>query len=177
MLLPEPAPDFRDPLGLLAACHGRIESQCATLLRLPPYLDLHGCDAQARQAALKALRYFESAGRHHHADEERDLFPLLRIHAAEAREETLPAVLDCLELQHGEMERAWQALAAPLAAIADGRLAPGLLPQVKDFARLYRDHMAVENALILPFARERLTVVELCALGERMATRRGAGPR
>lgn len=176
MLLPEPAPDFHDPLGLLAACHGRIESQCATLLRLPAYLDLHGCDAQARQAALKALRYFESAGRHHHADEERDLFPLLRVHAAHSQEETLPAVLDCLEVQHGEMEGAWQALAIPLSGLANGRLAPGLLPLVEDFARLYRDHMVVENAVILPFARKCLGIAELRSLGERMAARRGVMP-
>lgn len=49
--LPETAPGFDDPLGLLAACHGRIQAQCELLLRLQAHLGQFGSDIQASQAA------------------------------------------------------------------------------------------------------------------------------
>ena len=62
---------------MLAACHGRVESQCDTLRRLLPHVAAHGADVQAREAAVAVMRYFDTAARHHHADEEVDLFPAL----------------------------------------------------------------------------------------------------
>ena len=68
---------FDDPLGMLAACHRRVEQQCDTLRRLVPHLAAHGSDATARDAADAVLRYFGTAAVHHHADEEDDLFPAM----------------------------------------------------------------------------------------------------
>lgn len=64
------AAGFDAPLDMLSACHGRIEKQCATLRRLPAHLAEHGADVDARQAAANVVRYFDTAGRDHHADEE-----------------------------------------------------------------------------------------------------------
>ena len=72
------APSFDDPLGMLAACHGRIERQLATLERLQRHLPEHGCDVDARAAARGILRYFDTAAPNHHADEEASVFPRLR---------------------------------------------------------------------------------------------------
>ena len=42
-LLSDPAaPSFDDPLGMLSACHRRIERQLATLARLQRHLPEHG---------------------------------------------------------------------------------------------------------------------------------------
>src|SRR5512137_386080 len=73
----EAAPGYDDPLGMLAACHRRIERQLGTLERLQRHLPVHGCDADARAAAAGILRYFDNAAPHHHADEEDSVFPRL----------------------------------------------------------------------------------------------------
>ena len=72
-----PAVGFEVPLEMLAACHGRVQAQCATMLRLVPHLAAHGADRQAQEAAAAVMRYFDTAARHHHEDEELDLFPAL----------------------------------------------------------------------------------------------------
>ena len=65
-----PAAGFEAPLEMLSACHGRVESQCQTLLRLPPHLAANGPDQAAREAAQNIMRYFDTSARNHHADEE-----------------------------------------------------------------------------------------------------------
>ncbi len=72
-----PVGGFEAPLEMLSACHGRIERQCATLRRLVPHLASHGADEGARTAAANVMRYFDTAAKHHHEDEEKDLFPAL----------------------------------------------------------------------------------------------------
>ena len=62
---------------MLSACHGRVERQCETLLRLVPHLAANGPDQAAREAAQNVMRYFDTSAPHHHADEEEDLFPAL----------------------------------------------------------------------------------------------------
>jgi hypothetical protein len=72
-----PAVGFEVPLEMLAACHGRVQHQCETLLRLVAHLQAHGADRPAQEAASAVMRYFDTAARHHHEDEEQDLFPAL----------------------------------------------------------------------------------------------------
>lgn len=172
MVLPgmSDAPGFDDPLEMLSACHERIRAQCATLEKLRLYLPEHGCDRQARQAALAILRYFDTAGRHHHADEEQDLFPLLLAtqHAA-----ALALVAHLLE-RHTELDAAWDSLRIRLTCIAAGT-APLLEEQtVRDFIALYQTHIALENAQLLPLAKELLNTAQLETLGRKMSARRGA---
>ena len=93
-LLTDPtAPSFDDPLGMMAACHRRIERQLATLSRLQRHLPENGCDADARAAARGILRYFDAAAPNHHADEEESLFPRLE-QALAVRPVTLMAELE-----------------------------------------------------------------------------------
>jgi hypothetical protein len=72
-----PAAGFEVPLEMLATCHGRVQHQCETLLRLLPHVQAHGADRPAQEAAGAVLRCFDTAARHHHEDEEQDLFPAL----------------------------------------------------------------------------------------------------
>jgi hypothetical protein len=48
------APGFDDPLGMLVACHRRIERELITLGRLQRHLPEHGCDDAARAAASRS---------------------------------------------------------------------------------------------------------------------------
>ena len=166
------APDFSDPLGLLAACHGRIEAQCSTLLRLPEHLQQHGVDDQARQAAVKILKYFNSAGKHHHEDEEKDLFPVLAQIATTENSAGLLKLISELQQEHKSMELAWQALSEVLEKIAANQeIIPDNLP-VTHFAELYRSHMAKEDQVLFSYARQHLNPAQLCTLGQNMAARR-----
>ena len=165
------APTFDEPVEMLSACHERIEAQLRTLERLVPHLERKGCDDAARRAAQGVIRYFDTAGRLHHEDEEVDLFPLLRRRAAERGRGEIAGVIDELERDHESMHALWQHLGAGLAAVAagDGRLDAA---ETDRFARLYRRHIERESASVLAFAREILSELERRTLGERMAARR-----
>jgi hemerythrin-like domain-containing protein len=166
-MLPTPAPGFDEPLAMLRACHERIQRQCATLAKLVAHLRHDGLTEDARRAAVDIHRYFSSAGRQHHADEEQDLFPVLRA------EPDLAGLLDALARDHAEMDSLWQHLEPLLAA-------PDTIHDLDAFARLagefnalYRQHIAHENSELLTQAEQLLNVEQQRELGARMAARRG----
>lgn len=166
-LLPNAAPGFDDPLGLMHACHERILGHCATLERLVEHLRQHGADAQAEQAASRILHYFEVAAPHHHADEEMDLFPLLRAHPAFPAGQW--ALLDELVTQHQELDGQWARLEIALQAIGMGNAAD--LPEAS-FVAQTRAHILLENSIILPAAAQCLDAAALITLGRAMEARR-----
>lgn len=159
------APGFDDPLGLLAACHLRIESQCRALLRIEAHVRSRGWDGEAEAAAGRVHRYFTEAGHWHHEDEEEDLVPLLN----RKGDATLRATVAELMAAHRDLEEAYQPLARGLVG-PSGTLEE--LP-VEPFVSLMRDHIAAEDAWILPQARVLLTPPEIAQLGAAMARRRG----
>lgn len=165
-----PAPDFDHPLEMLAACHDRIEDRCDVLHRLVGHLAKEGCDPQARQAAVSVMRYFDTAGEHHHADEETDLFPLV---ASRSGEPGTLALIERLLSDHTRMRALWQSLRASLQQIAEDG-ASALDPSLVDrFSTLYRAHIQLEEAELLPLAARVLSAEEQAALGGVMARRRG----
>jgi hemerythrin-like domain-containing protein len=176
MMLKRPGPSFDEPLEMLAACHERIEAQLATLERLGPHLEKHGCDAEAKSAAQAVLRYFDTSGRLHHQDEDHDLFPLLRTRAALAGRPEVAAAIDELEREHQTMDAQWTRLRERLAAIAAGEARLDA-EDVARFAWLYRRHMDREATAVLPFAHATLDQAQRAALGGRMAERRKTAPR
>jgi hemerythrin-like domain-containing protein len=168
------AASFDEPVEMLEACHERIEAQLATLDRLPEYLERHGADAVARDAARAVMRYFDTAAVHHHEDEDRDLFPLLRAAAARARRHEIAAALYELEREHESMTGLYRRLRVQLESLAAGTVPALDGEDLARFARLYRRHMRTEAHLVLPFAREALDASQRAALGASMAARRGA---
>ncbi|HET8610077.1 MAG TPA: hemerythrin domain-containing protein [Burkholderiales bacterium] len=176
--LGSPAPDFDHPLDMLAACHGRIRAQCETLKRLAAHLPQHGADAQAQQAASAVLRYFDTAGVNHHADEEYDLFP--RLLAAIDRGAVpagcgidLRVMLTGLGADHRRMDDAWKALRAVLVRAAAGEAAALDAATVEAFCALYDAHMETEERHVLPFAAQVLDATVLAEIGRAMSRRRG----
>jgi hemerythrin-like domain-containing protein len=171
---PSPAPGFDEPLEMLDACHGRIEAQLATLERLVEHLAREGCDARAQEAARAVMRYFDTAGANHHCDEEEDLFPLLRQHAARLGRGAVASAIDALEHEHAHMHDAYDAVRAQLEEVAGGRSARLDIEAVGRLAWLYRQHIERESNEVFGFAREVLSPGERDGLGRRMAARRGA---
>jgi hemerythrin-like domain-containing protein len=168
-----PAVGTEVPLEMLAACHLRVQEQCATLQRLARHLDTHGCDAQARSAAQGVMRYFDSAARHHHDDEEIDLFPALLESMAGSDAVCLRDLTESLTRDHRELERRWRALRAVLERVANGTPAQLAADGVDDFVSRYAAHIAREEAELLPMAARLLDDDVLDGIGEAMRRRRG----
>ena len=167
------AASFEAPLEMLAACHGRIQQQCATLRRLAPHLAAHGADEQARGAAANLLRYFDSAALQHHADEEENLFPALLESMAGSDAVCIREMTDRLSGEHRLLEAAWRRLRGPLAQIAAGA-APALsMQEVEAFTGLYAEHLALEEAELLPMAARLLGEAAIDEIGRAMRARRG----
>jgi hemerythrin-like domain-containing protein len=163
------APSFDDPLGMLRACHGRIERQLATLERLARHLPEHGADADARAAARAILRYFDTAAPNHHADEEASVFPRLIARSPAARD-----LVQQLDSEHATLAANWRKLRPLLSGIASGQratLPPGLVHEIHE---AYDAHIATENDVLLPMCSDILKPEELAAIGGEMAARRGA---
>lgn len=166
------APGFDDPLGMLTACHRRIERNLATLARLQRHLPENGCDGEARAAARGILKYFDSAAANHHADEEQSLFPrLLRIMPVEVQ-----ALIDALERDHAALADDWLRLRPLLAAIAVGHR-DNLSPKaVGDLTAAYRSHIEREESELIPLAMEACDATMIADIGREMAERRGIDP-
>ena len=168
---PTPGPDYDHPLEMLTACHGKIEERLEVLHRLLAHLSAHGCDDQARQAAANVIRYFDTAGELHHEDEEANLFPALAARMPD--DERVRELVTRLRWEHEMMRALWRSLRAELKPIADGTSAELGSELTERFSARYRQHIALEEAELLPVAQSVLTGEELVALGAEMAQRRG----
>ena len=170
-----PSAGFEVPLEMLAACHLRLQDQCTTLLRLVPHLAAHGADRQAQQAATALMRYFDTSARHHHEDEEQDLFPALLEASAGSDALCLRGLTAALCADHRALEARWRALRRVLEQVAQGAATTTTLAaaDVQGFADLYEQHIAHEEAELLPMAARLLIGAELDRIGLAMRARRG----
>lgn len=168
-----PAATFEAPLEMLAACHGRIERQCATLRRLVPHVAAHGSDTGAREAAQAVMRYFDQAAVQHHADEEEDLFPALLEAMAGSDAVCLRDLTEQLRQQHRELEAHWRALRAVLARIAAGDAVALDAALVERLVVAYEQHLQRENDELLPMAERLIDDATLQRIGRAMRLRRG----
>ena len=167
-----PAPAFDDPLGMLSACHRRIERHLITLSRLQRHLAEHGCDADARVAARNLLRYFDTAAPNHHADEEASVFPRLELRAAAEA----AGLLAGLRHDHERLTRNWRKLRPLVSAIAAGQRA-NLPPKLAaDAIATYHAHIQREETELLPLAARSFDAATLATIGREMAARRGVEP-
>ncbi len=160
---------------MLSACHHRIERQCLTLRRLVAHLTAHGLDADARTAAAAVLRYFDTAARDHHADEEVDLFPALLESMAGSDPVCIRELVDVLTAEHRALEDHWQRLRPTLAGIAAGEPLPLARDDVDSWLALYEGHIAREDHELLPMAARILDDDALDRIGQAMRKRRGVG--
>jgi len=168
-----PAVGFEVPLEMLAACHGRVQHQCETLLRLVTHLQTHGADRPAQEAASAVMRYFDTAARHHHEDEEQDLFPALLESMAGSDAVCLRELTASLCRDHRLLEQRWASMRQRLLQVAKGAASTLADADVPGFVQLYEQHIAREEAELLPMATRLLSDVELDRIGLAMRSRRG----
>jgi hemerythrin-like domain-containing protein len=168
-----PSAGFEVPLEMLSACHGRIERQCSTLRRLVPHLLNHGSDVEARAAAVNVMRYFDTSARHHHADEESDLFPALIESMAGSDAVCVRELTEGLAREHRELEARWQRVRSVLERVATGEQVSLESDDVEAMVTLYERHIEREEGELLPMAARLLSDVDLERVGRAMRERRG----
>ncbi|MDO9222091.1 MAG: hemerythrin domain-containing protein [Caulobacter sp.] len=160
------------PLDFFFAEHFRHRQLCALIDRLSTTTFF---DPGPITAVIDFLRFEAPI---HIIDEEEDLFPLLRRRCL--AEDEVEGVLGLLSAEHkadgvlgrtvrGYLERCLATRAAPGGSLEGRR-------DLAAFATQERRHLALENAVVLPIARQRLTPEDLSALGRRLAARRGMAP-
>jgi hemerythrin-like domain-containing protein len=170
-----PAAGFEAPLEMLSARHVRIEHQCATLRRLVPYLAAHGAVIEARTAAANMMRYFDTSAKHHHIDEEEDLFPALIESMAGSDPVCLRELTAALTAEHRELEHRWLRVRPMLERVVAGDNV-SLDPQtVEALVGLYERHVEREEQELLPIAARLLSGDDLDRIGRAMRDRRGIG--
>ena len=164
-----PAALLADPLDYLFADHVRQRVLCNLLEELA---DAASLDVGKAEDVLAYIRVDMPV---HIRDEEDDLFPLMRRRCPP--EDEIDALLTKLGAEHAADDRFARRIVDGLAILAATgtpvRSMPGLRHRMLAFARSQRRHLMVENAILLPIARARLTRRDLADLAGRMAARRG----
>lgn len=160
---------IRQPLDWFVAEHYRHRQFCALMHELSRSVLF---DPEPITAVVEFLRH--ELGRHL-ADEEDDLFPLLKERARP--DDDVDQVLGRLRAEHrGDLAHG-HSLRLHLERCLETHTAPGLDPAVAlaldAFASQELRHLALENAVVLPLAKLRLTTKDLKALSRRLAARRG----
>ena len=156
----------------MKAHHADIRSQCDALRALVDRIRELGPDADAQRTAADIVRYFDTAARFHHEDEEDDLLPRMIVVSTINRGSSLTRLVASIATEHRDMERAWTHVRALLQEVAAGEA--GLDPLLVDhFVKLYGVHIAVEEANLFPLAEMLLSRGDLAMISASMAQRRG----
>jgi len=162
---------FREPIDYLYADHFRQRIVCKLLdeIAFDPV-----ATESARMAAI-ALAYLERELPQHIADEEQELFPRLLGRCGPA--DNGERILVMLSEEHKRDSDLCEAVLEGLRAAAEGHEPSHCAAFVRAaaaFAEAQRRHLAWEDEVILPLARERLSNEDLADMGRSMAQRRGA---
>lgn len=149
------APPQVDQFKALDACHQQIHQQLSELADLLERLEDSSDSPHCRQKAKTIEAFFSEVARPHHAEEEKNIFPVL---LSSDNAELVHAV-STLQQDHGWIEQNWLELAPMLRALAQGEdwidMAE-LKHNVEVFVSLCHDHIVLEESLIYPEAKARL---------------------
>lgn len=163
-----PAAQLTTPLDYIVADHFRQRVLCSVLD------DMAETGVVDRDLAAVAQRFLKTDFATHVIDEEEDLFPLLRRRSQP--EDRIEDVLGDLSQEHASDKIDVDAIVERLQAIVDSddnAAGDDFRSLLRRFAVSERRHLIVENAIVMPLARARLTRDDLRNLGRRMAARRG----
>lgn len=155
------------PLDFIAQDHYRERTICSVLdhIALP--------DASMPEVLDGVLNFLSLELPLHLMDEECDLFPLMRRRCPP--EDEINAVIKRLLSDHRHAERDTPTIQEILRTLrTEDRSATIVEAQlISDYATHARRHLIVENAIILPLARARLTATDIDTLRLCMRRRRG----
>jgi hemerythrin-like domain-containing protein len=156
-----------NPLNFIHEDHMRERQICAMLDRIA------GAEEPDTAAAAHAEGFFANELPLHLADEEEDLFPLLRRRCKP--EDDIERVLARLSSDHRCTDADTPQLLSCLRALgsAGSGLGSGDRDLLIRYAALARRHLILENAIVLPLARARLARRDLDRICLGMLRRRG----
>lgn len=157
-----------DPVEFIHADHLRNAEIRACLDRIAAE------GGAAADTAIDLIGFLREALELHIADETEDLFPMLRRRCAP--EDDIPRAIARLETEHRQIRSGIPEIIAILRNCAerpDVALSPMDCATLRDYAALARKHLVFENAIVMPFARLRLTQHDRESLRLRMLQRRG----
>lgn len=124
-----------------------------------------------RKTIASVIAFMENDLALHIMDEELALFPVLR--SVCKTEDKIDAILDILAKEHREDEAESDEIVAILKDMAAGNAASERSSErLRDFADRLRHHLALENGVLLPIARMRMTADALRSVGDSIAVRR-----
>lgn len=150
-----------DPIGLIAEEHALQRELCDLLESIADGLP-HSFD---KALAVIAVSILEGSVPRHMRLEEEALFPLLRLRIP--NDDSLHAALDCLEEEHERDGAALDELTDALRTAAEtGSVSnPDMLGyMLRGYFDSQRRHIAWEDRVVLPVARQVLTVADLASL-------------
>lgn len=161
--------DFPDPVDWFFAEHYRHRQFCHALTESAA---AHVFDGEQLTRLVEFLRHDMAL---HIIDEEEDLFPLLRRRAHP--EDEIEGVLGLLSGEHKADGVKAQSVLRLLDDCLARQAAPGLDSSARkamlELAAQELRHLALENAVVLPIARLRLSSRDFDRLRRRLAARRG----
>lgn len=157
-----------DPIEFMLAEHLNHRRMCKALERLAAMSDF---DPAPITAMVDYIRFDLTL---HVIDEEEDFFPLLRERCEP--DDDIEAILKRLSADH-ETDKSLSAqvrdmLNACLILRKPPRVIEGAVAAITAFAANERQHLALENAIVIPIARRRLTEEDLRTLSRRLLERR-----
>ena len=162
-----PSDQFTQPLDYIFAEHFRQRVLCNVLDKIS------GAGKPDHMLVNAAISFLKTDFAPHVQDEEQDLFPLLRRRAEP--EDRLEQLIEQLSQEHAADKLDAKQIVDGLQSLLQhtSKVPAGFARLLRRFAANERHHLTVENAIILPLARLRLTREDLWSLGHRMAERRG----
>lgn len=158
---------LENPLDFIAEDHMQEREVCALIDNVARE---HPVDSED---IARVLSFLIEDLPQHLADEEIDLFPMMQERCDP--EEEIDKVISRLQADHAHAIGDSPAIAALLDETANGerQLTETDRKKLTEFASQARRHLILENAIVLPLARARLTSADLATMRTHMLERRG----
>jgi len=155
---------IESPIEFLFAEHHR-QRQAANILHLV-------ADGETKKSGVrKLIEFLKTDFAIHVADEELSFFPLLRLHCLP--EDNIDSLIAQLAEEHKKDEETVASVISILENLLAGQALNDAFRQVvRAFAEHIRQHLAIENAALLPIAHVRLDNEALSVLSAMMKERR-----
>ena len=165
-MMPPPRSLLGNPLAYIAAEHGGQRALCNLIENLA------GMPGFDREVARTILRYLGQDFSRHVRDEESDLFPILRERCLP--EDEIETVLARLHAEHRDEHSRAGGVEHDLTVLLKQKrpaVDPALRERLFQYARSLRRHLALENSIVLPLARARMTQSDFVKLSTAMRNR------
>ena len=163
----EPMPEglIESPLDFIFAEHHRQREAAAILSMI--------ADGEFNRAGVERLIHFLTSDfALHVGDEETVLFPALKVYCRP--DDDVERVIARLAQEHRQDEAGCDRAIKILQKRLCGQLlVPDDAAQLKSFAEHIRQHLALENGVLLPIARVRFSREALASISQSMKRRRG----